>query len=134
MHVSLMICGHEWTIRAFPRDGGDIQRLAPVGGIRGQDPVKNIEWIKATIIIFVDQMHRPQRIGVSAQVIGVIDKVKENAGIGPDAGGGVHGHPDGTIAGARAMRQAVDASMKRVPLRSYAAKHDELRAALKKWD
>ena len=27
------------------------------------------------------------------------------------AGGGIHGHPDGTICGAKAMRQAVDATL-----------------------
>jgi len=49
------------------------------------------------------------------------------------AGGGIHGHPDGTIAGAMAMRQAVDAAMSSVPLRTYAEKHRELEAALKTW-
>jgi ribulose-bisphosphate carboxylase large chain len=49
------------------------------------------------------------------------------------AGGGIHGHPDGTIAGAMAMRQAVDAAMSGVPLSTYAKKHRELEAALKTW-
>lgn len=46
------------------------------------------------------------------------------------AGGGIHGHPNGTTAGARAMRQAVDATMHSVPLNVYAVKHKELEAAL----
>jgi ribulose-bisphosphate carboxylase large chain len=49
------------------------------------------------------------------------------------AGGGIHGHPDGTVAGARAMRQAVDATIKDVSLAEYAKKHKELKAALKTW-
>lgn len=49
------------------------------------------------------------------------------------AGGGVHGHPDGTRAGATGMRQAVDAMIERVPLREYAVKHAELRKALEKF-
>ncbi len=49
------------------------------------------------------------------------------------AGGGVHGHPQGTRAGAQAMRQAVDAVMKKQNLKSYAKTHEELREALKKW-
>ncbi|MFH0986627.1 MAG: type III ribulose-bisphosphate carboxylase [Candidatus Micrarchaeota archaeon] len=49
------------------------------------------------------------------------------------AGGGVHGHPKGTAAGAAAMRQAVDAAMDRIPLKEYAKTHEELRSALKKW-
>ena len=49
------------------------------------------------------------------------------------AGGGIHGHPEGTIVGARAMRQAVDAAMKGVPLQEYAKDHPELEKALEKW-
>jgi len=49
------------------------------------------------------------------------------------AGGGIHGHKEGTISGARAMRQAVDAAMKGVALAEYAEMHKELKAALETW-
>ena len=49
------------------------------------------------------------------------------------AGGGIHGHPDGTRAGATAMRQAVDAVMKGVPLPVYATQHEELGKAMDFW-
>jgi ribulose-bisphosphate carboxylase large chain len=49
------------------------------------------------------------------------------------AGGGIHGHKDGTMAGARAVRQAVEATMKGVSLSEFAKKHKELRAALETW-
>jgi 2,3-diketo-5-methylthiopentyl-1-phosphate enolase len=53
---------------------------------------------------------------------------------GPDcilaAGGGLLGHPQGYTAGARAMRQAVDATMQDIALEEYAAEHPELEAAL----
>ena len=49
------------------------------------------------------------------------------------AGGGIHGHPDGTVAGAIAMRQSVDAAMNNIPLGEYAKTHEELKKALKKW-
>ncbi|MDD3421191.1 MAG: RuBisCO large subunit C-terminal-like domain-containing protein [Methanocellales archaeon] len=49
------------------------------------------------------------------------------------AGGGIHGHPDGTTAGAKAMRQAVDAARKNIPLEKYALEHPELMRALEKW-
>jgi len=49
------------------------------------------------------------------------------------AGGGIHGHPDGTISGARAMRQAVDAVMEGIPLEEYSTNHYELERALKKF-
>jgi ribulose-bisphosphate carboxylase large chain len=49
------------------------------------------------------------------------------------AGGGIHGHPDGTAAGACAMRQAVDAAFLGVSAKEYAKTHVELRKALEKW-
>ena len=49
------------------------------------------------------------------------------------AGGGIHGHPSGTEAGAKAMRQAVDAVMKKISLEEYAKTNKELREALEKW-
>lgn len=49
------------------------------------------------------------------------------------AGGGVHGHPDGTLSGAMAMRQVIDAVMENTSLKSYANKHKELRQAMERW-
>lgn len=49
------------------------------------------------------------------------------------AGGGVHGHPDGTTAGALAMVQATEAWQKKIPLKEYAKDHKELETALKYW-
>ncbi len=48
-------------------------------------------------------------------------------------GGGCHGHPKGTRAGAMAIRQAVDATMQNIPLNEYARTHKELALALKTW-
>ena len=42
------------------------------------------------------------------------------------AGGGVHGHPDGSEAGAKSMRQAIDAAMLGIPVMEYAKDHPEL--------
>lgn len=42
------------------------------------------------------------------------------------AGGGVHGHPDGSEAGARSMRQAIDAAINGIDLMEYAKTHKEL--------
>nr|VDD88942.1 RuBisCO long chain, Form III-b [uncultured archaeon] len=49
------------------------------------------------------------------------------------AGGGLHGHSKGTIAGAMAMRQALNAALKDIPLKEYAKNHSELRIALEQW-
>jgi ribulose-bisphosphate carboxylase large chain len=49
------------------------------------------------------------------------------------AGGGIHGHTAGTVSGAMAMRQAVDATLQGVSLKEYAATHKELQVALEIW-
>lgn len=48
-------------------------------------------------------------------------------------GGGVLGHPDGPRAGAAAVRQAIEAYLKGIPLDEYAVTHKELKRALEKW-
>jgi len=48
-------------------------------------------------------------------------------------GGGVIGHPDGPCAGAKAVRQAIEATLKGIPLEEYSKEHKELRRALEKW-
>lgn len=47
--------------------------------------------------------------------------------------GGVHGHPKGTRAGARAAIQAIEATLQNISLKEYAKKHKELKLALDKW-
>ncbi len=49
------------------------------------------------------------------------------------AGGGVHGHPDGTATGAKALRQAAEAIAEGIPVKEYATSHSELKKALEKW-
>jgi len=49
------------------------------------------------------------------------------------AGGGIHGHSDGTVSGATAMRQAVDATLQSLSLKDYAKSHKELQVALEIW-
>jgi len=49
------------------------------------------------------------------------------------AGGGIHGHPQGTIAGAKAFRQAIDAVMQGIPLSEAAKDKPELKTAIEVW-
>jgi ribulose-bisphosphate carboxylase large chain len=49
------------------------------------------------------------------------------------AGGGIHGHTNGTVSGAIAMRQAVEATLHGVSLKEYAKTHNQLRVALELW-
>ena len=41
---------------------------------------------------------------------GLVNKITEQVGVDylANAGGAVHGHPKGTLSGAKAMRQAID--------------------------
>lgn len=48
-------------------------------------------------------------------------------------GGGCHGHPMGTEAGAKAIRQATYASLHKTSLEKYAEIHIELKKAIEKW-
>jgi ribulose 1,5-bisphosphate carboxylase large subunit-like protein len=49
------------------------------------------------------------------------------------AGGGIHGHKNGTTAGARAMRQAMEATLNGKTLDEYAETHTELKSAIRLW-
>ncbi len=66
---------------------------------------------------------------------GIVDRLLDAVGtnVMVQAGGGVHGHPDGTGAGARALRAAVEASVEGVSLETRADDVPELATALEKW-
>jgi ribulose-bisphosphate carboxylase large chain len=48
-------------------------------------------------------------------------------------GGGVHGHPEGSRKGGMAVREALEATLRGVPLEEAAKSKSELAQALKKW-
>jgi ribulose-bisphosphate carboxylase large chain len=66
---------------------------------------------------------------------GIVDKMIKAMGnnIVIQAGGGIHWNPRGTRYGAMGMRQAIDAVMKKIPLKEYAKTHRELKEALDKF-
>lgn len=66
---------------------------------------------------------------------GSVPKLIERMGtdIVIQAGGGIHGNKFGTRGGAKAMREAVDAVIKNIPLEKYAEKSKELKAAIEQW-
>jgi ribulose 1,5-bisphosphate carboxylase large subunit-like protein len=49
------------------------------------------------------------------------------------SGGGIHAHPQGPVAGGKAFRQAIDATMKGISLEEYSKTHKELAASIKQW-
>jgi len=65
----------------------------------------------------------------------VIDKVMDRMGtdLMLQIGGGIHGHPNGSYAGAKAMREAVDAYMDGRSVFEEAKKSKELEDTKKKW-
>lgn len=66
---------------------------------------------------------------------GMIEKCIKDCGIDImiGSGGGVHAHPDGPAAGARSLRQAIDAAVKGIPAKEYAKDHEELAKAIGVW-
>jgi ribulose-bisphosphate carboxylase large chain len=66
--------------------------------------------------------NRPANIGVSVQTLGTDMMFL--------AGGGIHGHPDGSTAGAKAMMQAVRAALAGIPIEEAAKQNRELQRAL----
>lgn len=66
--------------------------------------------------------------GLIPDILGIL-----GTDIGLLVSGGIHGHPKGTRAGARAAMQAIDAHMSGIKLEDYAKKHPELAQALGKW-
>jgi|YelNatPaOPRAMG01_1025707.scaffolds.fasta_scaffold33586_2 2,3-diketo-5-methylthiopentyl-1-phosphate enolase len=69
----------------------------------------------------ITQIHVPQ----------LISDLGTNIAIG--AGGAIHAHPMGPRAGAKAFRQAIEATMNRMPIDQYAEQHPELKAAIEAW-
>jgi 2,3-diketo-5-methylthiopentyl-1-phosphate enolase len=66
---------------------------------------------------------------------GMIEKTVKDCGIDImiGSGGGVHAHVDGPRAGARSLRQAIDAAVKGIPVKEYAKDHEELAKAIGTW-
>ncbi|MBD3228327.1 MAG: ribulose 1,5-bisphosphate carboxylase [Candidatus Lokiarchaeota archaeon] len=66
---------------------------------------------------------------------GLVDRCMRDLGndIMIGSGGGIHAHPDGPEAGAKAFRQAIDATMQGIKLREYGKDHKELGRSLGVW-
>ena len=104
-----------------------MKRFSGVEGIRHMNDFLRSEWyhIKTVLPVASGGIH-PALVPDNLRLLGTPD-------IQLNAGGGIHGHPDGTKAGATAMKQAIDAYIKGIPLEEYAKTHIELKRALEKW-
>jgi 2,3-diketo-5-methylthiopentyl-1-phosphate enolase len=66
--------------------------------------------------------------------VNVPDAVRElGAEVMIGSGGGIHAHPQGPVAGAKAFRQAIDAALKGVPLEEAAKENEALAVSLGLW-
>lgn len=114
--------------------GGDQLHTGTVSGKMGNYP---LELKKDNKVLTEDWFKLKSVFPVASGGLHPGKVQSELSGLGTDiilqAGGGIHGHPEGTKAGASAMRQAVDAFMEGVSAEEYAKNHNELRIALEKW-
>ncbi|MBN1194740.1 MAG: ribulose 1,5-bisphosphate carboxylase [Methanomicrobiaceae archaeon] len=114
--------------------GGDQLHTGTVGGKMGHDTEALLEDNRAlTCACFGMKPSFPVASGGlhPGKVYGELHALGTDIVL--QAGGGIHGHPDGTAAGARAMRQAVDSYMAGVHAEEYARDHYELERALTLW-
>ncbi|MHA1973191.1 MAG: type III ribulose-bisphosphate carboxylase [Candidatus Hodarchaeales archaeon] len=81
--------------------------------------------IKPTLPVASGGLH-PGVVPEVLTVYGTTDMVLQ-------VGGGIHGHPDGTHAGAKASVQSIEAWREGISLEEKAKSHVELRKALEKW-
>lgn len=98
--------------------GVDTIQTGMIGGYSNDNPLEILECLKIlregnTIPALSCGMHP-----------GLVDRVTAEVGVDylANAGGSVHGHPGGTVAGAKAMRQAID--------KNYGEEYD---VAIAKW-
>jgi 2,3-diketo-5-methylthiopentyl-1-phosphate enolase len=121
---------------------GKLPRLAGADAVVFPAPYGKAPYLKDRFLYTADVMHYPLHDikpampmpsgGITPAMVPVC--VQD---LGPEimigSGGGIHAHPQGPTAGARAFRQAIDAVMQGIPLEEYAADHEELAVALGLW-
>jgi ribulose-bisphosphate carboxylase large chain len=114
----MRMCGadqlHIGSVEGKFYDNGETQRT--ISALR-----QPLHHVKATMPCS-SAGNRPANIGVSIQTLGTDMMFL--------AGGGIHGHPDGSTSGAKAMMQAVKAALASVPIEEAAKKNPELQRAL----
>jgi 2,3-diketo-5-methylthiopentyl-1-phosphate enolase len=107
--------------------------IAPYGKV----PLLREKYLRAAQTLLSPLYHIKRTFPIAAAGVypGMVPKIIEDLGsdciIG--VGGAIHGHPMGGVAGAKAMRQAIEATLRGVSLEEYAKTHEELRAAIDAW-
>ncbi|MFB6071457.1 MAG: type III ribulose-bisphosphate carboxylase [Halobacterium sp.] len=104
---------------------------AGLGKLENEDTVGINDWLRSDLYGLTDVLPVASGGLHPGIVAPLLDAVGTDVMV--QVGGGIHGHPDGTAAGARAFRQAIDAYQAGVDPGEYAEDHEELAAALDKW-
>ena len=104
---------------------------ANLGKLENEDTVGINDWLTADLYGLNDVLPVASGGLHPGTVEPLLDRIGTDVMV--QAGGGVHGHPDGTTAGAKAFRQAVDAYQAGIDPEVYAEDHEELAAALDQW-
>jgi ribulose-bisphosphate carboxylase large chain len=104
---------------------------ANLGKLENEDTVGINDWLTADLYGLNDVLPVASGGLHPGTVEPLLDRIGTDVMV--QAGGGVHGHPDGTTAGAKAFRQAVDAYQAGIDPEAYAEDHEELAAALDQW-
>jgi len=115
--------------------GGDALHIGTYGA--GKMHADIDEELKSKDTLLGDMHGLPKMMPVASGGLhpGLVPELIEMSGmeVQIQAGGGVSGHPKGVRAGAKALRQAVDAVFEGTDLKEYAEENEELKEALKKW-
>ncbi|WP_342543709.1 2,3-diketo-5-methylthiopentyl-1-phosphate enolase [Paenisporosarcina sp. FSL H8-0542] len=120
---------------------GKILRLAGADFSLFPSPYGSVALEKSETLQIAEALQVPGLIKTSLPVPsagihpGMVPQLIEDFGIDSviNAGGGVHGHPAGSVAGGKAFRQAVDATLSRKTLSEAAQTNAELQQALELW-
>lgn len=104
---------------------------ADLGKLENEDTAGINEWLRSPLHGLNDVLP----VASGGLHPGIVPELLDRLGpnIVVQAGGGVHGHPDGTHAGARALRAAVDAAASGTPIDQAAEETPALATALEKW-
>ncbi|QSG02742.1 type III ribulose-bisphosphate carboxylase [Natranaeroarchaeum sulfidigenes] len=104
---------------------------AGLGKLANEDTVGINEWLRSDLHGLNDVLP----VASGGLHPGIVDQLLDAVGtnVCVQAGGGIHGHPDGTEAGARALREAVEAHVDGESLERRAETVPELAVALDEW-
>ena len=104
---------------------------AGLGKLENEDTVGINEWLRSELYGLNDVLP----VASGGLHPGLVENLLD--ALGPDiivqAGGGIHGHPDGTHAGAKALRRAVEAAAAGESVETASEDTPELAVALEKW-